>query len=323
MDITYLILAHQNPAQLRRLVYRLLDQDVHIYIHIDRNTDIAPFQQALAGLDKQVSLVGEHQRHHGSWGGLGIVRGTLAGMQQAQADGRTGTLILLSGMDYPIKSRADIRRFFQEHAGQAFMHGRSIREPFTPEHPRRLRNYAFFLCAGKGDYLLLPPVCSAECLRFLTSKRFWSIRFFKRLIRLIRQEKCRFLKPLFRKRNFPDYLEPHFGSQWWALPMAAVERVLAFIKVHPDYEQYHHFTLLPDECFFHSIVFSQAANWGIPLHSTPLTYTRWEAVQPTSPLLLTETDYPDLIRSSCLFARKFDPEKSKNLLDRLDALESR
>ena len=43
MKIAHLILAHENPLQLKRLIQRLSHDDAKFYIHLDLKVDITPF----------------------------------------------------------------------------------------------------------------------------------------------------------------------------------------------------------------------------------------------------------------------------------------
>ena len=43
MKLAHLILAHNNPMQLERLVKRLSHPDADVYIHLDSKTDVADF----------------------------------------------------------------------------------------------------------------------------------------------------------------------------------------------------------------------------------------------------------------------------------------
>ena len=48
MEISYIILAHQRPKQVKRLLEKLASEGSRFYIHIDKNVDIRPFKTELA-----------------------------------------------------------------------------------------------------------------------------------------------------------------------------------------------------------------------------------------------------------------------------------
>lgn len=47
MKIAYMIAAHTDPIQLRRLVISLNGEDIEFFIHIDKKSDIQPFLREL------------------------------------------------------------------------------------------------------------------------------------------------------------------------------------------------------------------------------------------------------------------------------------
>ena len=47
MRIAYMIAAHTDPIQLRRLVISLNGEDIEFFIHIDKKNDIQPFLREL------------------------------------------------------------------------------------------------------------------------------------------------------------------------------------------------------------------------------------------------------------------------------------
>lgn len=51
MDINYLILAHQNPAHLGRLIQKLQTDNTYFYVYIDKKSDLKPFETELAVFD--------------------------------------------------------------------------------------------------------------------------------------------------------------------------------------------------------------------------------------------------------------------------------
>ena len=121
MRIAYVILAHQLPEQLARLVRRLNTPNALFLVHINRRSDDAVFHTAhaaLADLDNVVFL----RRHKLYWGAFGHVRATIEALDEldrraAQFD----YLALLTGQDYPIKPAAEIERTLAESGGRSFM----------------------------------------------------------------------------------------------------------------------------------------------------------------------------------------------------------
>ena len=120
MHITYLILAHKNFAQLRRLVNVLLDQDASFVIHLDKKASLAEYQHHFPPAESQLHLL--KKRLHTKWGSYALVQATLEGLKYIQKElPFTKRIVLLSGQDYPIKPLKFIKSFFAAHPQTIFM----------------------------------------------------------------------------------------------------------------------------------------------------------------------------------------------------------
>ena len=110
LKITYLILAHRYPKQLRRLIQRLHTEHAAFLIHIDSRVDIALFQQELRDVNFVRFVV---NRHTSKWGSRGITDAFLSGFCEIlSSDFKTDYVIVLSGQDYPLRSNEQIQQFF-------------------------------------------------------------------------------------------------------------------------------------------------------------------------------------------------------------------
>jgi len=118
MKISYLILAHNNPEHLLRLIHSLSTTDSFFFIHIDKKTPFYLFERTWA---PNVSLAKRRIEVH--WGEFSLVEATLHLIQQA-LDSPFGCdyLVLLSGVDYPLQSPRHIENFFQKNRGKELCH---------------------------------------------------------------------------------------------------------------------------------------------------------------------------------------------------------
>ena len=118
MPCAYVVLAHKNPRQIRRLATRL--SPAPVFLHVDSGVKAEPlqgFETAVADLPA-VSFVA---RRRSAWASWGIVAAALEGMRAASAQGGWTHLALLSGQDYPLVPAAEIDRFVDEHPDTSFM----------------------------------------------------------------------------------------------------------------------------------------------------------------------------------------------------------
>lgn len=116
----YLILAHKNFGQLRKLIELLDDPRNDIYVHVDgKARDFRA--EDWDGATRHSRLVFLPKRLKVNWGGVSIMRSELALLKRATSEGEYSYYHLLSGMDIPIKTQDEIHRFFNGHSGYEFI----------------------------------------------------------------------------------------------------------------------------------------------------------------------------------------------------------
>jgi hypothetical protein len=116
------------------------------------------------------------------------------------------------------------------------------------------------------------------------------------------------------ERRIPGGLTPYGGEAWICLSLAAVREVVDFARANPRFVRFFEHVLHPDEIFFHTILMNS------PLRETivddHLRYIDWS--RDPGPATLGVSDLDELVRSSRLFARKFDVTVDETILDLLD-----
>lgn len=325
MDLNYIILAHKNPAQITRMIQRLDCPEARFYINIDAPVELAPFQAALAGNPRCIFLTGS-QRLNTMWGHVNAVKAALVGIAQILADRRTGYTILVSGQDYPLKSNAYIKQFYQDNYGKNFIecfplpvtpqtepsiHGGLARESWIhPEYGsnggmNRLNHYTFFLSTKREDNVSIPPIFSSA---------FWTPRKMRYALGLLRRQPANFSR-LLAKRRLPAGLKPYAGSQWWALPHETIVFLNRYVKEKPEFLKFNDFTLLSDEIFFQTVVANNFTNIA-----PPVTYVNFTRPTGPWPATFVAADVAELAASPCLYARKFDADQDSVIFDELDQL---
>jgi hypothetical protein len=278
ITVAYLILAHNAPEQLVRLVHAL-PQGSPVLIHFDRRADAALYRRCVELLADRpkVRFV---TRHVCRWGAFGIVAGTIELMQQLLAHGESfDYATLLSGADYPIKSNAEIARFLARHRGAEFI------ESFSLMAPNRWSQH--------GGYFKTPEKMLCRHLRFRS-----------RVLRI----------PGMRK--LPRDMLPYGGSQWWTLSREAVEYIASFIARTPEFVAFCKYSYIPDESFVQTILSN--SHLSDRVSGDDLRVSIWDRPQPPYPAILKIGDLPMLAASDKLFARKFDARIDSDILRALD-----
>jgi len=291
MKIAYIILAHKNPLQVVRLVQALLYKNTSFFIHIDKKTNIAPFREALGKLTgADIRFV---KREDGRWGGLGIVQGTLNALREVAA-GQFEYAVLLSGLDYPLRSPAAIHDYFAEHEGLSFMEYFPVEGNLPGDWHTRLSQYHFSLFGKSFSYPSASQSLQRRALNAVLSLRFTLPRQYSRPVKY------------------------YGGSQWWCLSKAAIGYVLKFIGQQPGFLAFHKYTKLIDEIFFQTILLNEPGEtFRKQIVNDNLKYIEWTRPKPR-PAVFTEGDFTLLMNSGKLFARKFDVDKDPVILELLD-----
>lgn len=280
MKIAYLLLAHKYPEQLKRLILRLRDEHTSFFIHIDKKTDDAIYNQIVELLNG-IPNVYFTTRYKCYWGDFNIVKASIAGIKMMLNSGTSfDYAVLLSGQDYSLKSNNQIKQFFQENKGKEFIEFFSLysKNPWTKEN---------------GHYPALERI------------NYWHLRF-----------RSKHFYTTLIKRRFPSGFEPFGGSQWWCLSRACLEYVNSFIPQNPQLINYLKYVYVPDEIFFQTIILNSP--FKDKVSNDHLRYMDWENPNPNVPATLCKGDFEKLSNSSKLFARKFDLTRDPEILDLID-----
>jgi len=304
MRINYLLLVH-NISNFRRLISRLTFENTFIYVHIDSKVQLDEFKRESIGFEN-LKFISE--RENVIWGNISMVKATLNLINEVKKDCDNNCYnILMSGSDYPIKSKEFIRTFLTENYGKIFLTSRHVHKVWGEENVRnRLSDYSIHPFQSERKKI------SFSIRHIKTQNKIKTIKLFYSLFKHKRSDVI--FKAL-KTRKFPKYLTAYGGSQWWAFPIEVLTYIIDFLETHPDYIKYHNFTHVPDEIFFHSIV---SSNFPKSRIENSITYVNWDRKGCSLPVTFSQDDMVELKNSKCLYARKFHQKISSKLLDSID-----
>jgi hypothetical protein len=307
MHINYIVVAHERPFQLRRLINRLASSNVHFYVHIDKKVDIRPFVEALDNINS-VHMINEADREVCRWGGVGIVMATLACMRYMIRDQRNGRCVLLSVQDYPIVSNHKIKGFFESNKTKDFIDSCPFPiSDWIDGGYYRLNQYHYQLGNKKYSTRSLPSI--------------WDPAFYAKLmnhlvllLKLLARGKIPY--QIFSRRDHSIVKAPCGGHGWWALNVSTIKAIISFLDQNPNFLSFFKHVHVPDEIIFQSILKQIVTESEV--HPT-VTYTNWLAGG-SSPKVFAEQDLDELktVSGEFLFARKFSEEDDSKILDLLD-----
>jgi hypothetical protein len=292
MKIAYLVLSHDNPTHLNRLIRACSSGSSAFFVHIDRKSRMNEF----------VNVRGENvhfsrKRIPIYWADYSIVEASLLLMQDALADQRRfDYYLLLSGADYPLQPVSYIENFFKRNNGKEFIN--MVRMPND--------------AAGK-------PI--SRLTRYTPRHdSTWTGKIKRKLLQrtgLLPTERD-YIKAL-------GSLIPYAGSTWWALTREACGYIRDYVAEQPGVVDFFKDVFCPDESFFQTIIGNSP--YG-PRIQRNLTYTDWSSGGP-HPASITDKHLQFFrekatVRTSdvygegeLLFARKFS-DKSEDVVRRID-----
>jgi hypothetical protein len=278
--IAYLVLAHQAPQQLRLLCRLLASRGGMVLVHVDAKAERQAFEQALAGLPR-VSLLRQTLPIH--WGGYHLVEATLRLCREALLAG-ADRLVLLSGLDLPIQPMAEIEAALAEpvdHIEVLELPDASLGRDGGLDRFRRLHDVDRWARWG------LPPFVLPALHRRLLPR--WH-------------------------RQPPPGLRMRAGSQWWALQARSVRAVLELLAAQPAIGHFFRGCGIADELLFQTLLchLQPAAP-----RAAPRRLIVWD--REPKPYVFRNSDWPELMASDALFARKFNLAQDRAVVERLAA----
>lgn len=151
MTIANVILVHNNPAQLKRLLERLNADHIKTFIHLDRKCAIDDF----FFLKRMPNVELIKRRHNVKWGGFSMVEAILDSFKEVLGFEEPFDYVnLLSGQDYPIKSLSEFTAFLNMNPKHSFLEFHTGDHDWIKEARYRISRYYFTDYKFKGSTFL-------------------------------------------------------------------------------------------------------------------------------------------------------------------------
>jgi len=304
MKKIYLLAVHKSPKQVERQINALSDEHSYFYIHVDLKSDINSFRN-LENI-KNVFLIKE--RVDCIWGDFSQVMATLSLIDNAIKNHRDGYCILMSGSDYPLKSKENIHAFLAENYQKIFIDSNDAYSTW-PEFHKRIEYYRINISSKREDALMLKPGIGVHYIRTLyhfligrlSIRNFYQITYKKRKLRL--------------------NLKFYGGSSWWAMNIPDLAAVNDYIKTNKkELFEFFQYSSCSDEFFFHSIIMHVFHHEITSKFQGSLTHVDWNRKNCALPVTFSVDDFEELmiLPSNKLYARKFDLEMDEEILNKID-----
>ena len=325
--LAYLLLVHESPDQVIRLVNALTEGSRHSFaIHVDGKAAShgthAFLEQHFANRTRVHVM---ESRTNVSWGGFNVVKATLFGLEAVleHFDGDFDWIVTVSGYTYPLASNSRIRETLAQYpADTEFL---EIRPKPNDPQPRAWHQYVECDNAMRRIYRYMPP---KGVSMYMGSQWMIITRDFARYAVGDRdRSRARHLTTYESLASRPSDAKLAKREDWGPLQQQTFAA---------QYERYAQFTMVADENFFVTLMknspFCRKHHNDNYLH---VQFDQWEnekaegpaqnkCLQPNprhcgrSPTTLTLEYLPVLELGGALFARKFDPKRAVDVLDALD-----
>lgn len=276
MNHAFLILAHDSPKLLQRIVDRLESPNHYFFIHLDKKSPNEFVKLSNSGVGGYLS-----NRVSVTHGGYSMLLAELRLLQEAyKSHVKFDYFHLISGHDYPCVSNPEFDEYFEKAPqGRSFMHFDTAeqQELLKDRNDARINKW------------------------FLTGQSF--SRYIGKYLEI-------FLNT-FVPRCFDQ--EIYSGWQWFSWHRSLVQWVLNYNQEHSGYFKRFRYTHCCDELVFHTLLYPYIDELNIDKDHS-LRYIDWNPKREhkSLPLILDERDFDAIILSKSFFAEKCLKRKAVN-----------
>lgn len=294
MKIAFLIMAFDRPIHLKKLIEKINCKEFHFYIHIDANSNIEEFKYELAHIDNCFFI---KNREHIMWGSISVVLAMISLLKQANKSCHYDRFQLLSGHDYPIKSKKELLDFYKNNHSN-FITTWKIFNKNSLVQNNKIYKYHM-------NHIPIFNKKHGERKNSIIKRSF--IIFVSNLFKF-------FSYKLMPNRNLPSDL--YKGNMWFSVNNEFVESFLEWLKTCEGKEmiKFSKYLPCPDEIVintFANIYFKKDIVSFDEKYIHGLHFIQWS--NKSGPGSINASNLIDLKKSSALFARKFDNNSDKIL----------
>lgn len=299
MDIAYLISAHTDAPQLKRLI-SALHKGAHFFIHIDKKSDISQFTNIISS--DNVHFLPDSKRVDVRWGTILEVDYQMELIKEAiNYPLHFDRIFFISGMDYPLWSNDKITKWLEEQGDKEIIKG---------------------ICMSQGG------INEVQKRLYRTPRPFVNIPFLSndkntKLSILLRE----FYKKIGKYKHLKvdgTHLALYKGGAWWCITEGLAKYIVNKYETIPEIKKYFRDSFGPAETLIQTIVFNsrtyrdrcllrQGEYPGLAA-LTPLHYINYDPVIK----IMDETDFDTLMRSGKMFTRKVVSGTSDKLVEMID-----
>lgn len=283
MKHAYLIIAHNNFYILEKLINLIDDERNDIYIHIDKKVKNFDFNY-YKSIVKYSNLIFV-DRIKVNWGGFSQIKAELILFKKSYKK-KYDYYHLISGVDLPIKSQEYIHTFLSDCNLDFLTH---IKNEYIPNEVYQ-RVSKFYLFQDSN----IPLIKSID----------------KLLINI---------QNILNINRWKSYIKLQYGSNWASLTHESVKYIIENEKF--IYKKFK-YTLCADEIYKQTLLVNNKKyrkklflyEYNKYHVSYNMRHIDWKR---GNPYIFLSEDYEELMNNKAFFARKFDFNKDKNIIDKI------
>jgi hypothetical protein len=244
--IGFVLLTYNEPAQLLRLIRRLMElyDNPPIVCHHDFK------KSTLEGFDfpKEVTFVRPHLDT--KWGSIQCINGFLAALRMMyQRDDSPDWFVFLSGSDYPVKPARDVLADLDAGGFDAYMDHRLVEYPYTPDPDAHYEPHGF----RSNGWV---PVAY---------DRYIAVRLWLPWYSRARRKAIKVPIGIVRSKSLVAPFNPFsetlkcYGGEWWMTAnRKAAERLLAQDATNQSILAHFTKKFIPEEATLHTMLCNQS-----------------------------------------------------------------
>jgi len=285
----YLIMAHNNWNQLKRLVKFLDCSDADIYLHVDKKAkgfDKAEFRKICCHANLHIM-----PRKRLAWSGSSLTKCEITMLREA-LNGEYDYYHLISGNDIPLRPLDEIHKYFEMNCGEEFI-GVNWKATKAPGIYGRISQYYLFqnfVGRGRADNRAL----------------LWELQ----LILINIQKKL----GIDRCRDFSLRLGK--GSQWFSVTHQFAEHVVRLYD--SELKRRFAFSKASDELLVQTAILNSQEFLPRLSENGNMRFIDWNrSADGMSPYTFTSEDFDLMINSGKLWARKVSESVDNTIIDRI------
>ena len=274
MTVGIVLLVHNAFDRAEQVTRHWVEGGCPVVIHVDKKVQDSVYEEFVKNLSdlKEVKF---STRHKCLWGTWGIVAGTQAASELLLQENATVTHVYLaSGSCLPLRPVKELRKYLAQRPQTDFIESATTADVhWTIGGLDRERFTLRFPFSWKNRRKLFDGYVALQ-----------------RLVRF--------------KRNIPDGITPHMGSQWWCLTRRTLSAILQDPE-RPTLDRYFKRVWIPDESYFQTL----ARQYSGDIESRSLTLSKFD--YQGKPHIFYDDHLQLLRRSDCFVARKIWPKADR------------